>query len=172
MWSQVCLRRQVNHHVYPKPVLGTDQTFALPASPLCRSFLSVLPSTLMQRPAGEAARRQTASRQSRNAKKERQRFKDSIEVSLSLSLCVWLSYFMSSSPNHRFLKSDRLYCTYHVCFWNSDSISHFICVQLNAHDCIFPSLISTVTWGVIKNHHLPVILCFVCNNTVHLIVVY
>lgn len=59
MWSQVRLRRQVNHHVYLKPVLGTDQTFSLPASPLCRSFPPVFPSTLIHRPTSEAACRQT-----------------------------------------------------------------------------------------------------------------
>lgn len=38
MWSQVCLGRQVNHHVYLQPVLGTDQTFAFPASPCVAPF--------------------------------------------------------------------------------------------------------------------------------------
>lgn len=47
MRRQVCARRQAHHHVYLKPLSGTDQTFALPASPRFPLFLSIPLSTLI-----------------------------------------------------------------------------------------------------------------------------
>lgn len=88
--SQVCLGRQVNHHVYLQPVLGTDQTFAFPASPCVAPF-----SLSFSLPPLPACRRgstpSNSTRDNASSQRKRGRLKASIEVSVCGSVTSCLS---------------------------------------------------------------------------------
>lgn len=125
MWSQVGLRRQVNHHVYLKPVSGTDQTFAQPASPLCRSFLSVLLSTPIF--SARPSERQRAVKH--------QTKKNSVQV----SVCGWDTSSLSLA---QFLCIFERPCLFHsICMtewcWGlvlGQWTYHFLFIRLYAHE--------------------------------------
>lgn len=144
MWSQVCLGRQVNHHVYLRPVLGTDQTFAFPASPWFAPFsLSFSLPPYAGLPERQHAVKQRA-RQSKFAKEKGAGWKIPLK-----SLCVaeLFHVWVQNRFSNRSLtcSSWSSVCAFlcDVSLWNTESISYSIFVQLYAHGFTFSSIIST-----------------------------